>query len=294
MHTDIGHDANRTVMTFAGEPDAVIEAAYQAAKTASKLIDMSKQSGTHPRLGAMDVCPLVALKDISIQDLIPYSIKLAKRIGVDLNIPVYMYEHSSTMSHRKRLEQIRKGGYERFSEKMKDEDWKPDYGPLTFNAIAGTTVLGVRDILVAFNVNLATKDVSIANKISRVLRASGYKGVKGKFDHLKAIGWFVEEFDCVQVSTNITNHIDTPAHEVYESIKTEAAKYDVKVTGSELIGLIPLSTMLEAGKFYHPDLSDTNSIIRSAIVGLGLADKKKFNPKERILEYQLAANKLSA
>jgi len=287
LHVDIGYDANRTVMTFAGPPQAVCDAAYSACKTATQLIDMTKQQGTHPRLGVMDVCPLVALQGITPTDLVSYSHRLGKRLGEELNVPTYFYEHSSISSHRKRLEQIRKGGYEKFVDKINQEGWKPDHGPSEFNPQTGATVLGVRDLLLAFNINLDTTDVNIANQIARKIRSSGYKGVPGKLKNLKAIGWYVDEMGCAQVSTNITNFQATPAHEVYETIKIEAAELGVEVTGSELIGLIPLSAIIAAGKFYYPDLHDQDTLIRGAIVGLGLADKKKFETHKRILELTL-------
>lgn len=285
LHIDIGHDANRTVMTFAGSPEAVCEAAFNACKAAVALIDMTQQRGTHPRLGVMDVCPLVALEGISQEDLVKHSHVLGQRIGTELSVPIYLYEHSSEKPHRKRLEQIRKGGYENFADKMLDDAWVPDYGPNNFNYHTGTTVLGVRDLLLAFNVNLASTNISIANRIARKIRSSGSKGVPGTFKNLKAIGWFVDEYGCAQVSTNITNFNETAAHKVYEAIKAEANNLGVKVTGSELIGLIPLAAVVAAGKFYHPDLDEIVALTRSAIVGLGLADKKKFEPKERILEF---------
>lgn len=292
LHVDVGYDANRTVMTFAGDPQSVIDGAFEACKTASQLIDMSKQKGTHPRLGAMDVCPLVALDGITPLELNHYSHLLGKRIGEDLGIPIYLYEHSSEKNHRKRLEQIRKGGYEKFSEKMSEPQWTPDYGLSAFNPSTGATVLGTRDLLLAFNINLGTSDVEVANKIAREIRSSGYRGKKGKFKHLKAIGWFVDEYKIAQVSTNITNYKETPAHEVYEVIKSLAKKYDTSVTGSELIGLIPLDSMLTTGKYYQSDLTDESALVRSAIVGLGLADKKKFKPQERILDYALRKSNL--
>lgn len=287
LHVDVGYDANRTVMTFAGSPDAVIDAAFDACRVASDLIDMSLQDGTHPRLGAMDVCPLVALAGITPQELVSHSKKLGERIGKELNIPIYLYEHSSQTAHRKRLEQIRKGGYENFFSKITEDEWKPDYGPSAFNAKSGATVLGVRDLLLAFNINLDTVDVKIANQIARAIRSSGYRGKKGMFEHLKAIGWYVNEFGCVQVSTNVTDYKLTPPHIVHDAIKKLASVDNVNVTGSELIGLMPLDAMLAAGKHYHPDLNDEETLVRSAIVGLGLADKKKFKPQERILDYQL-------
>lgn len=292
LHVDIGYDANRTVMTFAGSPVAVCEAAFNACKKATELIDMTKQSGTHPRLGVMDVCPLVALAGITPKELVTYSHSLAKRLGTELDIPIYLYEYSSRQSHRKRLEQIRKGGYENFSEKMKLSDWGPDHGPAEFNKQTGATVLGVRDLLLAFNINLATDNVSIANRIARKIRSSGYKGTPGKFKHLKAIGWHVDKMGIAQVSTNITNFEETPAHIVYEAIKEEVKGYDTEVTGSELIGLIPIAAMVAAGKFYDPDLNKQDTLINKAITGLGLADKNKFVPKERILDLVLKDNGL--
>lgn len=294
LHVDVGYDANRTVMTFAGTPEAVCTAAYNSCKVASELIDMTKQKGTHPRLGAMDVCPFVALKGITIAQLIPHIETLGERIGKELNIPIYLYEHSSKQTHRKRLEQIRRGGYEGFTDKMKGPQWKADFGPTQFNRSTGATVMGVRDLLLAFNINLAATDVKVATQIARKIRSSGYKGTPGKFKNLKAIGWYVDELDCVQVSTNITNFQETPAHEVFEEIKAEASKLETTATGSELIGLIPQSAIMEAGKYYHNDLQETGAIIRSAIVGLGLADKKKFNPNERILDMLLKKNGLLA
>lgn len=284
LHVDIGYDANRTVMTFAGPPEAVCDAAFNACQTATTLIDMTQQRGTHPRLGVMDVCPLVALKGITPEKLVKYSYELGHRIGSELNIPVYLYEHSSSASHRKRLEQIRKGGYEKFSDKMLSDDWVPDYGPKNFNYNTGATVLGVRDLLLAFNINLASTDISIANNIARKIRSSGYKGVPGTFKNLKAIGWFVEAFGCVQVSTNITDFGVTPPHEVYEAIKAEADILGADVTGSELIGLIPLAAIVAAGKYYNPNLDDLEDLTRSAIIGLGLADKQEFVPNDRILD----------
>lgn len=294
LHVDVGYDANRTVMTFAGAPEDVCTAAYNACKIAVHLIDMTNQKGTHPRLGAMDVCPFIALEGITIAQLIPHINTLAERIGSELNIPIYLYEHSAKLPYRKRLEQIRKGGYEGFTDKMRDPKWQADFGPLEFNTLTGATVMGVRDLLLAFNINLATKDVNIATQIARKIRSSGYKGVPGKFKNLKAIGWYVDALECAQVSTNITNFKETPAHKVFEAVKTEAIKHSTTVTGSELIGLIPQSAVIAAGRFYHQDLNEHDMIIKSAIVGLGLADKKKFIPNERILDVLLQNNGLLA
>ena len=294
LHVDIGYDANRTVMTFAGSPTAVCEAAFNACEVATQLIDMTQQQGTHPRLGVMDVCPLIALEGISSAELIPYSYSLGQRLGDELSIPTFLYEHSAVRAHRKRLEQIRKGGYEKFSSKMSRKDWTPDYGPTAFNKNTGATVLGVRNLLLAFNVNLDSTDVSIADRIARKIRSSGYKGVAGKFQHLKAIGWYVDKMGCAQVSTNITNFRVTPAHEVYEAIKLEATSLNAQVTGSELIGLIPEAAMIAAGKFYHPELKEPGELIKSAIAGMGMDDKKSFDPSVRILDSVLQRFGLSS
>lgn len=304
LHMDRGEAANRTVFTFAGSPEAVVEAAYQAIKTAGKLIDMRQHQGTHPRIGAMDVCPLVPISNISIEQLNQYALELGKRIATDLNIPIYLYEHSAKTTQRKNLATIRSGEYEGLKEKMQSPAWQPDFGK-TFNPKSGATVLGVRDFLIAYNVNLNTKSVSIATKIAQEIRESGKvirlengekRRIAGKCPSLKAIGWFIEEYDKAQVSMNLTNFNITNIHQAFEACKDAAKAFDVQITGSELIGLIPLDALLQAGRFYLQKEGKSihqseEIIIQTAIKHLGLAELAPFNYQERIIEYLLKKRK---
>ncbi|MEM1120396.1 MAG: glutamate formimidoyltransferase, partial [Bacteroidota bacterium] len=299
MHIDQGKAANRTVFTFAGVTEKVIEAAYQAIKVASELIDMRQQKGEHPRIGATDVCPLVPIANISMEEVQQLAEQLAERVG-QLNIPVYLYEHSAKTPQRKNLATIRSGEYEGLADKMQLPEWQPDYGK-NFNAETGATVIGARDFLIAYNVNLNTDSVAIANKIAREVRTSGQlikngKGEKirvaGKCQALKAIGWYIEEYGKAQVSMNLINYQLTGIHEAYEACKMAAEKYQVKVTGSELIGLIPLSAILAAGRFYlqregGPTDQSEQIIIETAVRHLGLAELAPFHYEERIIEYLL-------
>jgi len=299
LHIDIGEAANRTVFTFIGPPTAVIEAAFQAIKVASELIDMQTQQGEHPRIGACDVCPLVPLANISMEEVQRHVEQLGQRIGDVLDIPVYLYEQSATATYRKNLATIRSGEYEGFGDKMRNPKWQPDYGPLTFNATSGATVLGARDFLIAYNVNLNTKEVSIAKEIARSVRESGRLirftdgskvRVAGKLKDVKAIGWFIEEYDKAQVSMNLTNIHQTGIHEAYSACVEAAESLGVQVTGSELIGLIPLSALLEAGRHFlklqnRPPSDDIATLVVVAIKGLGLAELGPFVPGERIIEW---------
>lgn len=347
LHTDIGFAANRTVITFAGEADAVIEAAFRAIKIASELVDMTKHTGVHPRIGATDVCPLIPLSGISMAQTVELSVKLARRVGNELNIPVYLYENSASLPHRKNLADIRKDEYEGLQQKMLQPEWQPDFfggqgspvdnnfltsnqnnTPLTLNA--GATVIGARDFLIAYNVNLDTQDVSIAKEIAKDVRESGRKRGEERLERrnenlsvnsnlishnssfmskslslksVKAIGWYIPEYQRAQVSMNLTNINITSVHTAFEACKKSAQKYGVRVTGSELIGLIPEKVLLEAGKFYfdvgrrtfdsgkEPDLVfNTQSqtfLIEVAVKHLGLDELKPFYPNERIIEYVL-------
>ena len=301
LHIDKGYSANRTVMSFAGTPEAVIEAAFQSVRTASELIDMRSHKGTHPRIGACDVLPLVPLKGITMHETIGLSYILADRIGTDLKIPVYCYEKSAKSSLRKNLETIRKGEYEGLKEKILDSKWKPDYGPCEFNAKTGATIVGARDLLIAFNVNISTDSVNIAKEIASRIRKSGKtiqlengikKNIPGLLKSVKAIGWYIEDFQKVQVSMNITNLKSNPIHVVYETVKNVAKEYGVRVTGSELIGLIPEKVLIDAGLFYATDKSNfkntsTEKLIQLAIEKMGLNEIKPFHPKERVIEYLL-------
>ncbi|MEL6694898.1 MAG: glutamate formimidoyltransferase [Bacteroidota bacterium] len=296
MHVDMGYSANRTVMTFAGAPDRVIEAAFRGIKEASKRIDMSTQSGTHPRMGATDVCPLVPIQGISFEEVLPYVEKLGHRVGNELDIPVYFYEKSALTPERQNLAFIRKGGYEGFQAKMLQEEWKPDAGPQRFHPQAGQTVIGVRDFLIAYNIHLDTQNTSLAKEIAREIRESGKiiqkNGVKhrvaGTCKGVKAIGWYVDEFGLAQVSTNVTDLGATPVHRVFEEVKKEAHKRGIRVRGSEIIGMIPKKVLIAAGKYYEKQENQSEeSLIRRAIDQLGLSEFDLFDPSQKILEYQL-------
>lgn len=297
LHTDIGYDANRTVITFAGAPKQVVEAAFKAIKKAAELIDMQKQNGTHPRMGATDVCPLVPIKGIDMVETSVLTEKLAKRVGKELGIQVYLYEQSAKTATRKSLANCRKGEYEGMPSKINSSTWKPDFGPEHFNKKAGITAIGARDFLIAYNVNLASKDTKLAKNIAGIIRESGYLNAKnmrvpGKLKKVRAIGWYMEEYNCAQVSTNLIELKTTPIHTTFEAIKMEATNFHTSVQGSELIGLIPLSALLEAGKYYcskydRPHRISELYLINCAIEHLGLNQLSRFDPNDRILEYAL-------
>ncbi len=299
LNVDIGESANRTVFTFIGEPEHVVEAAFNMYVTASYLIDMEEHSGEHPRMGAVDVCPLVPLKNISAEETQEYALELAERVGEHLGIPTFLYEYSASAEHRKNLASIRKGEYEGLEEKLKKKRWQPDYGPSEMNYRFGATVIGVRDFLIAFNVNLDTDSVSIAQEIAEEIRESGrlvvdeagekYR-IPGQCEGVKAIGWFMEEFNSVQVSMNITDLNACGIYEAYEACRDEARARGVEVNGAELVGLVPKNELLYAGLSYlyrssrEKGLSD-KELIDIAVNEMGLNSVKAFKPRERILEY---------
>ena len=305
LDVDPGEATNRTVFTFAGEPESVVNAAFSAIKTASELIDMSLHKGEHPRIGATDVCPLIPIANISVDEAVEFSKLLAKRIGEELRIPIYLYEHSTENLKRKNLADIRKGEYEGLSEKIKLPEWKPDFGPAEFNSKSGATVIGVRDFLIAYNVNLNIKDKTLANEIAFRIREQGRakrdsagnilkdeKGesikIPGTLKNVKAVGWVIEEYNRAQVSINLTNYKITPPHIAFEECKKEATQLGILATGSELIGLIPKEAMLMAGKFYLKNNDATEiELIESAIKNLKLNELSEFNPKKKIIEYVL-------
>jgi len=296
LHVDVGVAANRTVMTFAGSPEAVVKAAFHAIRVASERIDMRQHEGEHPRIGATDVCPLVPVQGIRLEEVVPYSISLAEQVGNALNIPVYLYEASARLPIRKNLAHIRKGEYEHLAKKMQKKDWQPDFGPTSFQARVGATVIGARPFLIAYNVNLATTDVAIANRIAQQIRGTGKYSVinqqkvriPGQFSSVKAIGWYIKEYQQAQVSMNLTDFSLTGLHEVFEACKLAANQLNVDVTGSELIGLLPLEALLQAGKFYaKPHQTTEKEWIDCAIYGLGLNDIEPFQANDRILEYLL-------
>lgn len=291
LHVDMGYDANRTVITFVSKADTIVEAAFQGIRAATEKINMAHHHGIHPRMGATDVCPFVPLRNISMEQTIILSKLLAKRVGEELNIPVYLYEHSATHADRANLAYLRKGEYESIPEKLKDTIWLPDYGPATFNVKSGMTAIGARNFLIAYNINLKTKDVNIAKRIAADIRESGSikNGIhhKGKFKGLKAIGWYMESYHCAQVSTNIVDIFSAPIHEVFEAVKSLAEYYGTQVTGSELIGLIPQQILINAGRYYssttfHEDIN--NNLINLAINSLGLNNLSEFISDEKIIE----------
>lgn len=299
LHVDIGYDVNRTVITFAGEPQAIIDAAFQAAKIASGLIDMTKHKGIHPRIGTTDVIPLIPIKNVSMNEAIDLSYQLAQRIGNELNIPVYCYENSALIPGRKNLENIRKGGYEGLQSKITDSKWKPDFGPSVFNKKTGATIIGARKILIAYNVNINTDSIEIANEIASCVRESGKKitdekgnkkQVMGLLKSVKAIGWYIKEYNKTQVSMNLTDIDQTPVYKAFETVKEIARQFHVGVSGSEIIGLVPLKALLETGLFYKKTIDTKLSLSEDELINLaiektGLNNIKPFNPKERIIEY---------
>lgn len=300
LNVDPGKGANRTVMTFAGEPEAVVEAAFLAIQKAGGLIDMRTQKGTHPRMGATDVCPLIPISNITLDEVAVYATQLAKRIGDELQIPVYLYEHSQADRSRSNLSVIRAGEYEGFFDKIKQPGWQPDFGPQAMDAKRGATVIGARDFLVAYNINLDTASVPIANAIAQDVRESGKiimlenekKRIPGTLKYVKAIGWHIEEYGKAQVSMNLTNLAVTPIHRVFDEVCAKAEEYGVKVTGSELIGLIPLKAMLDAGSYFlikkglSPNVNH-NRLVEVAVQTMGLNELAPFDPQKRIIEYLL-------
>jgi glutamate formiminotransferase/formiminotetrahydrofolate cyclodeaminase len=297
LNVDPGKAANRTVMTFAGKPGAVIEAAFLAIKKAGELIDMSRQTGEHPRMGATDVCPLIPIANITMDEVVAYAEKLAKRVGEELRIPVYLYENSQADKRRSNLSVIRGGEYEGFFDKIKQPGWVPDFGPHENDVKRGATVIGARDFLIAYNVNLDTADAALAHEIACDVRETGRKirkadgsvtVVPGALKSLKAIGWFIKEYGKAQVSMNLTNIAVTPIHIAFSEVVKSANSRGIKVTGSELIGMIPLNAMLDAGRYFAGSATLTdNELIATAIKTMGLDELAPFDPQKRIIEYCL-------
>ena len=311
LNVDPGQATNRTVMTFVGDPDSVISAAFNAIKAASEKIDMSKHSGEHPRFGATDVCPLIPVSNITFDELIPYAEKLAKKVSEELNIPIYLYEHAAREEKRRNLANVRSGEYEGLNKKINSKEWKPDFGS-SFNKKSGATAIGVRDFLIAYNINLNTKSTRLANAIAFDVREKGRikrKGhpvigeivydkngnpdtIPGSLKHVKAIGWYIEEFGIAQISMNLTNITETPIHTVFEEVVKKANARGASVTGSELVGLIPLKSMIDAGKYFLKKQNRSigipeEDIIKIAIESLGLNQVKTFDPNKNIIEYYL-------
>ena len=319
LDVDPGKDTNRTVVTLVGPPDAIAEAAFQGIKIASEILDMSKHSGTHPRMGATDVCPFIPINGVSEEECIELSKQVGKRVGDELKIPIYLYERSAKEKKRKKLPDIRKGEYEGLSDKLADPDWKPDYGPSKLHIKGGATVIGCRDFLIAYNINLNTRDHRLATDIAFELREAGRskripnpnsknlldgdivrhdngKPVKvpGIFKDIKAIGWYVESFKRAQISINFNNYKVSTIHDVFDEACRLADERGIRVTGSELVGLIPLEAVLMAGNYYLKKQNRSigvpvKDIIECAVQSLGLNDVAPFNINEKIIDY--AVNK---
>lgn len=300
LNVDPGKATNRTVVTIVGTPEAVVEAAFRAIKKAGELIDMSKHKGEHPRMGATDVCPFIPIANISMEETAVYATQLAKRVGEELNIPVYLYEAAQPNKQRSNLSVIRAGEYEGFFKKIQMPEWKPDFGPATFDAKRGATVLGARDFLVAYNVNLNTTSTRRANAVAFDVREAGRtieeNGIKvhqpGTLKSVKAIGWFIEEYGIAQISMNLTNINITPMHIAFDEVCKKADARGIRVTGSELVGLIPLKSMLDAGKYFLQKQKRSvgvseKELIKIAVKSLGLEELTPFKPEERIIEYLL-------
>ena len=312
LNVDPGKATNRTVVTFVGNPQAVVNAAYLAIKKAGELIDMSKHKGEHPRMGATDVCPLIPIANISMEETAKWAQKLGERVGRELHIPVYLYEAAQAKKERNNLSVIRAGEYEGFFKKIKLPEWHPDFGPVEFDAKRGATVIGARDFLVAYNVNLNTTSTRRANSIAFDVREAGRVkregdpvngkivtdangnavSVPGSLKSVKAIGWFIEEYGVAQISMNLTNINVTPLHIAFDEVCKKATERGIRVTGSELVGLVPLKSMLDAGKYFLQKQQRSTGVsekelIKIAIKTMGLDELGPFKPEERIIEYLL-------
>ena len=313
LDVDPGKATNRTVITFVGTPEAVVEAAFRLIQKAQQLIDMSKQSGEHPRFGATDVCPFVPVANATMEDCIACAVKLGERVGNELNIPVYLYESAASTPKRKNLASVRSGEYEGISDKIKQAEWKPDFGPASFQAKSGNIAIGARDFLIAYNVNLNTTSVRRANNIAFDIREQGRaktvdgdassakvlddKGeairIPGSCKGVKAIGWFIEEYGVAQISMNITNVTDTPLHKAFDECVNSAHERGMRVTGSELVGLVPLKSLLEAGRYFLEKQERSigvaeSELIKIAVKSMGLDELTPFDPKKNIIEYMIA------
>ena len=312
LNVDTGKATNRTVVTFVGDPESVVEAAFQAVKMASQVIDMSKHKGEHPRFGATDVCPLVPVAGISMEEVVVYARKLGERIGNELQIPVYCYEKAAFKKERRNLADVRSGEYEGLKEKLTNKEWKPDYGPAKFNPKTGAIAVGARNFLVAYNVNLNTTSARRANAIAYDIREKGRVKRKGNpltgqilkddegkpiyepgsLKSVRAIGWYIKEYGIAQISINLTDITITPIHIAFEEACKRAEERGIRVTGSELVGMVPLNAMLEAGRYFlkkqqrSAGVSD-RELIKIAVKSLGLNDLYEFKTHEKIIEYML-------
>ena len=312
LDVDPGASTNRTVVTFVGSPDAAVEAAFRAIKKAAELIDMRRHKGAHPRMGATDVCPFIPVSSVNWEEAIECANRLGKRVGEELKIPVYLYEKAAKDKARSNLSVIRGGEYEGFFEKIKQPEWKPDFGPAVFNEKSGATVIGVRDFLVAYNVNLNTKSVRRATSVAfdvreqgrvktedgtpsgkPVLDANGESvRIPGMLKHLKAIGWFVKEYGIAQVSMNLTNIEETPLHLAFDACVESAAKRGMRVTGSEIVGMVPKKCLVDAGRYFlhkqrWSEGVSEEELIDMAVRSMALSELKPFDPNEKVIEFKI-------
>jgi glutamate formiminotransferase / formiminotetrahydrofolate cyclodeaminase len=312
LDVDPGASTNRTVVTFVGSPAATVEAAFRGIQKAAELIDMRQQKGAHPRMGATDVCPFIPVSGITWEEAIECARSLGKRVAEELKIPVYLYEKAATEPARSNLSVIRAGEYEGFFEKIKQPAWKPDFGPALFNERSGATVIGARDFLVAYNVNLNTRSVRRANAVAFDVRENGRiktedgtpagkkvldeygepVRIPGMLKHVKAIGWYVEEYGIAQVSMNLTNIAETPLHAAFDACSEAAARRGMRATGSEIVGMLPKKCLLEAGRYFlrkqkWSEGAAEEELIELAIRSMGLSELKPFDPLEKVIEYKI-------
>ncbi len=302
LYVDSDADYNRTVFTFVGEPEAVVEAAFNATKVGTELIDMSAHKGGHPRMGAADVVPFVPVAGVTMEECAACAEAYGKRIAEELSIPVYLYERAAKKPERQNLAVVRRGEYEALPEKMQDPEFAPDFGKTEFNAKSGATATGARPFLIAYNVSLKSEDVKIANKIAGALRESGViakdedgnkimgengkaKRIPGRLKALKGMGVEMPKYKITQVSMNLTDFHLTAPHVAFQEVKKEAAKYGVEVSGSEVVGLIPKEALIMAGKYYKNDAASDEELVKAGIEGLGLSDLYEFKAEEKVIEY---------
>jgi glutamate formiminotransferase/formiminotetrahydrofolate cyclodeaminase len=303
LDVDPGKDTNRTVVTFVAEYDSAVEAALRAIEKASGLIDMSQHSGAHPRMGATDVCPFVPVSGVSMEDCVELARQLGERVGNELGIQVYLYEEAATADDRRNLASVRSGEYEGLRDKLKDPHWEPDFGPAEFNPGWGATAVGARKILIAYNVNLDTRNPKLAHDIATTIREVGRRrrddngvsvGQPGRLKACKAVGWYIDEYERAQVSMNLTDFEVTPPHVAFDECVRQAKRLGIRVTGSELVGLMPLEALLRAGSHYLEKAGASTAvpqsqIIETAVQSLGLRDVAPFDAQQKVIEFRVAA-----
>ena len=309
LDVDPGESTNRTVVTFIGPPEAAVEAAFRAIRKAAEVIDMRFHKGAHSRMGATDVCPFVPLSGVTMEECVVLARGLGERVARELGIPVYFYEEAATRPERRNLASVRQGEYEGLAEKLKDPEWAPDCGGTAFPSSSGATIIGAREFLIAYNIDLNTRDRKLASEIALNIRESGRvkrdkngdivrdeNGVSikipGRFSHVKAVGWYIEDYQRAQISINFTNYKVTPIHVVFDEVRKQAAEMGLRVTGSELVGLIPKEALLQAGRYYLERQGRSAGVpepelLRTAVMSLGLSDVVPFDPWKKIIEFQV-------